>query len=184
MAKYRRGKKIQPAVMTLFVNTPTVNPGSTGEFTVCLSQCASLVNRRFYRQGLNWAVAGFKVYTAPGFEGSVTCKKLPNTWVMSNAWEKSFRAWQKMNNEALDETDSIRPKFLDFKIYADAKHHSDGFGANLLPLDGQLPIAQNYVAGEWIASKYAIPATDGLIMLTKEKLLQLVPISRVSVHRA
>lgn len=155
MAKYRRGKKMQPAVMTIFVNTPVVQPGATGEFTCDLSQLASLVNRRFYRQGLNWSVAGFKVFTSG--TGSVTVKKLPNTWVMSNAWEKSFRTWQKMNEEALAESESIRPKFMDFKIYADATHHADGFGANLLPLDGQLPVAQQYTAGEWEPSKVMIP---------------------------
>jgi hypothetical protein len=54
-----------------------------------------------------------------------------------------------MNNEALSETDSVRPKFLDFKIYADAQHHQLGYAANLLP-DGFNP-------GEWIASKAVVP---------------------------
>jgi hypothetical protein len=53
--------KIQPAEMTLLTATSTVNAGATGNFTIDLSQCASLMNRRFYRQGLNWAVAGFKI---------------------------------------------------------------------------------------------------------------------------
>ena len=161
MAKSRRGKKMQPAVQTILVNTPTVAPGATGSFTCDLSQLASLVNRRFYRQGLNWAVAGFKIFTTG--QGSVTVKKLPNTWVMSNAWEKSFRAWQKMNNDALAEAESVRPKFLDFKVYADATHHADGFGANLLPLDGQLPIAQTYTSGEWFPSKFVIPVAAGAV---------------------
>jgi hypothetical protein len=38
-----------------------------------------------------------------------------------------------MNREALAETESVAPKFLDFKVYADADHHEAGFAANLLP---------------------------------------------------
>ena len=29
---------------------------------------------------------------------------------------------------------SVRPRFMDFKIYADADHHAAGFGAPVLPL--------------------------------------------------
>ena len=127
--KSTRGSKIQPAAMTLAFTIPAVS----GASYIDLSQVASLVNRRFYRQGINWAVAGFKVLTGSNLTGSFKISKLPNTWVMSNAWEKSFRAWQRMNNEALDETPSVRPKFLDFKIYANEQHHAQGFAANLFP---------------------------------------------------
>jgi len=145
---------MEPSVLTMAFNTTPTVAGSTGEFTVDLSQCASLMNRRFYRQGINWAVAGIKVITAG--TGSIIVKKLPNTWVMSNSWEKGFRAWQKMNRDALQEAESVRPKFLDFKIYADQKHHTDGFGLNLLPLGANFTPA---TAGEWIAFKYVIPDT-------------------------
>ena len=128
-------------------------PAGGGEnHYIDLSQVCSLVNRRFYRQGINWAVAGFKILSVDTVgtpSGIVSLRKLPNTWVMSNAWEKSFRTWQRMNNEALSEAESIRPKFLDFKIYADAQHHQLGFDGNLLP--------DSFDAGEWEASKIYIP---------------------------
>ncbi|MDA9117349.1 hypothetical protein N9J16_01230, partial [Candidatus Poseidoniaceae archaeon] len=113
--------KIEPSAMTLYIPTDPVG-GITPTLTqYCdLSQIASLVNRRFYRQGINWAVAGIKVLSQGSYVGAITCSKLPNTWVMANAWEKSMRTWTKMNNEALAETESVRPRFLDFKIYADA----------------------------------------------------------------
>ena len=119
-----------------------------------------LVNRRFYRQGINWAVAGIKVITQAGFEGYVSVSKLPDTWVMANAWEKSFRAWQKMNDEAMEETDSVKPRFLDFKIYADADHHAAGFGANLLP-EARGPLNAGFDAGEWESSKLVVPLLGG-----------------------
>jgi len=145
----RKGNKIQPAEQTLsFVQLPA------GAATIDLSQCASLVNRRFYRQGINWAVGGFKFSsTSPG---RISVSKLPNTWVMSNAWEKSFRAWQRMNREALSESESVKPRFLDFKIYADQQHHALGFGANLMPIS---LTSGNATPGEWESSKFQIPDT-------------------------
>jgi hypothetical protein len=146
-------KKIEPAVQTFLVNTPAVSAGTTSTSYVDLSQVASLLNRRFYRQGINWAVSGMKIYS--GTSGQVTVSKLPETWVMSNSWEKGFRVWQRMNNEALEESDSVRPRFLDFKIFADSLHHSLGFAANLLPTNvlGGSPMQ----VGEWQSAKLRIP---------------------------
>ncbi len=150
--KYSSKSKIEPAMQTLTFVTSAASAGVTRDY-IDLSQVASLINRRFYRQGINWAVAGFKFLRPAGFEGTVRISKLPNTWVMSNAWEKSMRTWSRMNREAMDETQSVRPKFLDFKIYADKDHHTAGFGANLLPLSSQTV----YAAGEWEPSKVIIP---------------------------
>jgi len=164
MAKrnYRKSsKKIQPAVLTMSFNVP-IKGSSKEAFFVDLSQCASIVNRRFYRQGLNWAVGGFKFFTSSGATGQVQIQKLPNTWVMSNAWEKGFRHWMKMNTESLEAAESIKPKFLDFKIYANDDHHKSGYGANLLPLSGAsltLPV-QEATPGEWIHSTFHIPDTS------------------------
>ncbi len=149
-------KKLQPAVQSLVFET-SVAAGGTADVYIDISQCASLVNRRFYRQGLNWAVAGVKFLssTATTLNGTITLQKLPESWVMSNSWEKTFRAWQKMNDEALEESESIRPRFLDFKIYADVAHHAAGFGANLLPIN----IQGTAVPGEWESSKLLVPVT-------------------------
>ncbi len=147
--KMQRTSKIEPAVQTLTFN---YDVAAFPNAYIDLSQVASLVNRRFYRQGINWAVAGFKILTTG--TGQIQVSKLPNTWVMGNSWEKSMRTWTKMNNEALAETESVRPRFLDFKIYADTTHHQLGYAANLLPVSiGLGP----YQAGEWEASKVYPP---------------------------
>ena len=161
--KYSKMKKIEPSVQTLLFSTSLIDSGSSDDFYIDLSQSASLINRRFYRQGINWAVSSIKVMSGAGFTGQVVIQKLPNTWVMSNAWEKSFRAWQKMNDMALDETPSVKPRFLDFKIYADKQHHVDGFGANLLPqtIDTASAVTTAKV-GEWEPSKLRIPDTTVL----------------------
>ena len=125
-------RKIEPAVQTIILSTPVTEAGTTGSYYCDLSQIASIVNRRFYRQGINWMVSGMKFITA--VDSSIIIRKLPNTWVMRNAWVKSFSAWQKMNENALAEAESVKPRFLDFKIFADKDHHLIGSGDNLLPV--------------------------------------------------
>jgi len=154
----KRSNKIEPAVQTLTfgqLSSPVIRPANpnTRHYYFDLSQLASLVNRRFYRQGINWAVAGFKVNSAT--QGTFTIQKLPNTWVMGNAWEKSMRTWMRMNMEALAENESVRPRFLDFKIYADDLHHENGFAINQLPDAAR----GSFAAGEWESSKIVIPDT-------------------------
>ncbi len=147
-ARIPQGKKIQPAVKTLTFTVPT------GDSTIDLSQCASLMNRRFYRQGLNWAVAGFTFFTAEGSLGSIGISKIPDTWVASNSWMKGFAHWQEMNNDAMEAAESVKPKFLDFKVFMDATHHSDGSAANLIPQDS---LSNQATLGTWDMSEYVIP---------------------------
>ena len=149
-------RKIEPAVHSMLFELTLTGDSALDDFTIDLSQCASILNRRFYRQGLNWAVAGFKVLSGSSVTGSIAIKKLPNTWILSNSWEKGFRSWSRMNREALSESESVKPKFLDFKVYADAAHHAAGVAANALP--GVLnPVYAPATAGEWSMSKFVIP---------------------------
>lgn len=150
----KRMNKIQPAEMTLVFATPPTSAGTSQNFYLDLSQVASIANRRFYRQGLNWAVSGFKILTgSANNKGTVNLQKLPTSWTMGNSWVKGFSTWNAMNKEALDESESVKGRFLDFKIYADADHHNLGFGANLLPLNYQ----GTATPGEWIPSEIRVP---------------------------
>jgi len=151
--------------MTLYIPTNSVGGVNPTVTQFCdLSQIASLVNRRFYRQGINWAVAGFKISSQAGFQGQISVSKLPNTWVMSNAWEKGMRAWSKMNRMALEEAPSVRPKFLDFKVYADATHATAGVAANLIPISlGDGLVAGTATLGEWEMSKFVVPDTTSAV---------------------
>jgi hypothetical protein len=180
--KQRAVKKIEPAVTELNFRPDPVpvagaGPGAApGEaiYYIDLNQVNSLVNRRFYRQGLINAVASIKVTTQsqlPGIDlpvatsprGEIQVSKLPTTWVMANAWEKSMKTWMRMTNDAITEAESIRPRFLDFKVYADGAHHAAGIAANLLPVSnsvsGAVGTVGSYTAtpGEWEASKIYVP---------------------------
>lgn len=115
----RRSKKIEPAVKTL-----TYVLGDGGTCYIDLSLSASIMNRRFYRQGLNWAVAGISLWSG-GATQTVTVAKLPDTWVAYNAWVKSFKLWQEMNDQVLDVEPQIQGRYADFKIYMDHDHRNN-----------------------------------------------------------
>lgn len=157
----KRGKKIQPAPL----NMSFTAAGGTATNWIDLSQCASIVNRRFYRQGINWAVAGFTVTvtgttTSPG---SVTISKVPNTWMASNAWHKSFAMWNKMNDMVLDDDPSIKPRYHDFKVYLNRDMKDATYQTDIsAPVDEQilLPTDAAYnlpVRGEWEYSTIQMP---------------------------
>jgi len=165
--------------LTFTFSTPSSPPGVRQRTYVDLSQCASILARRFYRQGLNWAVAGFKLTALTS--GTVVCSKVPNTWVTSNAWHKSFALWRKQQSEALDDggSESARARFNDFKVFADVHHVTAGVGANLVPRD----VDYNFAAlGEWDMSQIVIPQVNpdgsGTLIEPAEFQLHMVGVNR------
>ena len=166
----RTSNKIEPAEMTL-----NFDLGDTPVSYIDLSQCASIVNRRFYRQGLNWAVAGFRF----GFEGTgvnVRLATLPNTWTLSASWEKTMRKWLEQQNEAIDRMggESAVARYRDFKVHADTLHVGLGFANNKLPVNpGGFAPGTPYLAGEWEASEVVIPNNGGP-GITTEYLLNMM----------
>jgi hypothetical protein len=168
--KMSRMRNIEPMPLTLTFATAQGSAGVPQVNYIDLSQCAALAGRKFLRQGLNYGVASIKCTSL--LAGNIAVYKLPNTWVMANAWMKAFSAWTRMNNDALEETESLRPRFLDFKIYADAEHHAAGSIANLLPVSiaSTIPaVAGSTFAGEWEYSKIFIPnATNAAPATTQD----------------
>jgi len=118
-----------------------------------LSQCASILNRRFYKQGIQWAVARITFVDTTGLaNGTVNVQKIPTTWVAANSWKKSEAAWDKMNDNAMEFAEGVKPRYYDYKIHMDQTHVASGFASNLLPV-GVTPA----LAGEWLASEFVIP---------------------------
>lgn len=154
--------KQQPAVQTLVFATA---PELSGVNYIDLGQAVSIANRRAYRQGLNWSIAGIKIITANA--GTVIVSKLNQTWVTSNAWEKAFRLWHQMNKQVLDTDPGLKPKFYDFKVGFDKDHD---FTNNLLPIGSNLATA---TAGEWVQSTVQLPY-DAATGATKEYALHMV----------
>jgi hypothetical protein len=169
-------RKLEPAVQTIRLTVPN------GNNTLDLSQCASLVNRRFYRQGINWVVSGFRIFksgTAPEAGTGISVSKLPNTWVMGNAWEKGFRHWQALNKRALEAGESLPGRFTDFKVFMDSIHHTAGKAANLLPEDA---LGQGANVGEWVYSKVEYPKLTVQMDRTISRSWQRELLSRAQGH--
>lgn len=147
-----------------------------------LSQCASILNRRFYRQGMNWVVSGFRLgWNGVGSDGfQVGVYNAPQSWVISGAWTKAMNKWRKQQNDALKASDSMdmKSRFADFKVFLDGFHANAGENNNLLPVTPggllQSP-GVNYVfpRGEWEYSKVVTPVAGGS-MPTQEWSLTLL----------
>jgi len=184
----RSMKKIEPAVLNFLIPTGTIPAGTfdpegnllqAGQLAqfVDYSQIASLVNRRFYRQGTNWALGGIKVLSQPAMRGSIVASTMPTTWVAFNAYKKAFSAWNRQQMESIDEAgaESSVARFRDFKVFLDTDHVDAGFAANLLPVDsaGNAPIL-----GEWEPIQIVVPNqtvdASGSRVDPKEYLLHLV----------
>lgn len=176
----RKTKKLQPAVMNL-----SFTPMGNGTNYIDLSRAASVVNRRFYRQGINWSVAGFTVTTSGNTApGSVTICKAPTTWVTYNAWVKGRAMWEKMKDQVLDGEPSIDGKYADFKINLDSTMATSSLqlgnpaGANqiLQPTDCayNFPYTDGgFAEQDWSYSKIQIP-TDGGALPPEEFNLHIV----------
>lgn len=117
-----------PAETTLWFQ---IVPGDGDVDYIDIAQCLSLVNRRFYRQGYQYAVKELE------FISDGTCAlevfTLPETWVMCNSWTKSWHLWKEMNKQVLDVSPSIQGTWADFKVFFDRYHRAATVTANLLP---------------------------------------------------
>lgn len=155
-------KKIQPAVQRLWFKVGKLNVTNYLD----LSLAASAVNRRFYRQGTTWAVAGMALHTVDS-AGTVTVSKIPDTWVAKNAHTKAKALWMKSQDQVLDNDDSVAGKYRDFKIYLDADQvRSDIQGVSGAAADGDtmLPVDsgdQICKYGEWEYSTIQLPNDGG-----------------------
>lgn len=156
--------------------TFTFEMGGGGTSYIDLSLAASILNRRFYRQGMNWAVSGMTVY-AQGTNKTVRVATLQNNWATFNAWKKGFALWNEMNDQVLDTEPSIKGRYHDFKIFMDRSHMGNYVSNGLQSATGTsagktlLPVVIDPASGasllptttnqEWNYSEYVIPQAGG-----------------------
>jgi hypothetical protein len=177
----RNSNKIEPSVMTVSFTGLSAAANTIQREYIDLSQVASLLNRRFYRQGLNWAVAGFKINgNTTGSDVLIGVEKLQNTWTTAGSWEKTMRHWLKQQNDAAKEsgTQSTIARFRDYKVLMDSQHVID-YNAAAGDLNATNLIPAGYATGEWEASQVVIP-NDGAPGTTGEYVLKMVGASDAS----
>lgn len=146
-----------------------INLNAEGLFyaTIDLSQSVSMISRKRYRQGLEWAVSGIRVNSPQGCQLRVAT--LPQTWSCSQAWKTSFRAWRKMRaNAEAGMTTENEAKYADFKIFFDANHADGGLpqtAPNLVPV-GVAPAAPGAVY-DWESSEFTWPDDSDMAGATR-----------------
>lgn len=157
-----------------------------GTYFVDIAQCLSLVNRKMYRQGMQYAIQDLEMFS--NGTNSAFIYRLPTTWVIANAWEKCMRNWMEQQDDAADEAglESLKARYRDFKIYMDPLHAIAGVSGNALPLywggdsaaspptgigvPSSLPSDVSY---KWDISEIVIP-NDGSVGNTTERTFHMV----------
>jgi len=148
--------KIQPAQRVLQFTVPP------GESYIDLAASLSAVNRRFYRQGMQYAVSkiefAFAGKPASADFVAVTAYTAGSTWVVHNAWKKAQAHWLAQQREARKLIgQSAKPSYEDFKVYLDDTHRA----GTILPVVAADGAAVS--AGEWDYSRFVWEADDNSI---------------------
>lgn len=150
-----RAKKLQPAVTSLWYEMPTSQVG-VSRF-IDLASDLSRLNRKLYRQGYQYVVAGVTVTDDVGVTNAldVSISTAGNTWVTQNAWTKGFALWNQMNQEVLDDNPSVQGKWSDYKIRLTENMAPANTIQALNGAAGPLPAGY-----EWAQSIYVVPQHD------------------------
>jgi hypothetical protein len=141
--------------------TPTVSrlsfefDGASTQF-IDIAKALSIINRKFYRQGVYYYVNSVEVYNNE--TGVVDLHTLHDTWVTKNAWNRGFKIWQQMNALA-----SVpQAKYKDFKVYMSDLHRTTG-SANpaVYTINAGFNTSGTPVADNWRYSQFVSADSDG-----------------------
>ena len=132
--KNKRNKStLQPATTSLWYEMPTADTFGVTRF-IDLASDLSRLNRKLFRQGYQYAVAGITItddvaeaipdpdplnpptYTPVPQPLDVSVSTAGNTWVTQNAWVKGKALWDQMNQHALQDNPSIQGTWSDYKV--------------------------------------------------------------------
>ncbi len=147
---------MQPAQTVLTYTIPN------GSSYIDIAEGLSQVNRRAYRQGMEYAVGKVNFV----FQGNpqqilnvqLSCFTAGNTWTVHNAWKKARAFWQAQQNNARHLIgQSAKPTFEDFKVYLDDAHRA-GTKLGVVAGDGAA-----VGTGEWDYSRLLWEADDASI---------------------
>ena len=169
MARRRRHSKIQPAELTIFGQL------AAGTTVLDIGQQLSQINRKMYRQGMQYSIANIEFYAE---ESLIYVERLPHHWPSVNAWVKSQALWKQQQDDRLEEAglSGTKAAHRDFKIYFDGLHAAGAtqdFQASTSPLGAAgggaytyitLPTAQGVSATvdmDWHRSNVVVPNASG-----------------------
>jgi hypothetical protein len=90
---------------------------------------------------------------------TISINGLSENWVTCNTWVKFYKAWQRQQHEAMEDsgTQSLKAKWRDFKVYADKNHQLAGREKNYLPTSFMLSDIPTGGTYEYDMSQVVIP---------------------------
>lgn len=112
-SKRRKVRGIEPAQRTIFfVTTP-----SGGEFDVVVDVAKELsaINRRLYRQGMQYYVSDVSIVSSKGNVFSMV-STAGDTWMVHNAWKKAYNFWRSQQKQVDSVMPGLQGKWADFKV--------------------------------------------------------------------
>ena len=168
-ASFMSQSKMTNTVRKLLIVGPPQSEVPPGGLFIDIAQCLSIVNRKSYRQGMNYAIANMKIYAIDS--GSVMVNTLPNNWCMDNATTKIFETWKDQRAAVLKENPTLKAKWSDFKVFMNSHHAQLDVFANLIPSS---PDGTPYLPGEWNPSKVVAPIDGGAAGTSNEVTVHVV----------
>lgn len=156
--------KIKPTPLTLhYYLETTISGGASHFYYYDLWQHISAVSRRLNRQGQDLAISGIRFMSS--HTAAISVARISPTWIAYEAWEASFRAWQRLDRLAQesDPDSRMNAKYRDFKVYMDNIHATAGTGVTTpVPVGVAAGIGNASAAYEWEYSIIQFPEDTGL----------------------
>ncbi len=133
-----------------------------GNSFVDIAEGLSKVNRKLYRQGMEYAVGkvtfGYQANPGQILNVSLGAYTAGNTWTVHNAWKKAYAHWSAQQRTARRLIgQSAKPTWEDFKVYLDDAHRI-GTIPDVLAGDNQA-----VQSGEWDYSRLIWEADNNVI---------------------
>ncbi len=167
-------RKMQPSILSLNYEMPTSDVG-VGRY-IDIASDLSLVNRKLFKQGMQYAVAGITITDDVGVTAAldISVNTGGNNWIIQNAWTKGKALWDEMNQEVLEDNPSVQGKWHDYKIRLSENQASAN---TLITRTGAM--APWPVGAEWQYSTYVVPQHDvdpatGAVLAAEEWTAALV----------
>ncbi len=127
-----------------------------------IAEGLSQVNRRAYRQGMEYAVGkvtfGYQANPQAILNVQLSAYTAGDTWVVHNAWKKAFAHWIAQQRRARHLIgQSAKPTWEDFKVYLDDTHRAGTIPGVVAGDD------QAVGTGEWDYSRLIHEADDASV---------------------
>lgn len=116
-SKRRNGTSIEPAQRVL---SYVLTPSSGGVVVdIDLAKDLSAVNRRLYRQGMQYYVSHISLARADTGISMMQIMTAGDTWIVHNAWKKGKALWLKQQRDAAKAIGISLGTWADFKVTLD-----------------------------------------------------------------